>query len=73
MAIPRLSTFKKVNNTVIELYYKQVTKHFFNVPIEKFDVKFDVTVFDVQVSMLLFSKFDVPVFDVNIIPQTNFN
>ena len=54
---------------MIELYYKQVTKLIFDVPVDKFDVKFDVTVFDFPISMLPFLMVDVPVFDVTFFPQ----
>ena len=48
----------------MSLFRKPSYQAFFDVPVEKFDVKFDVTVLDVPISML--NKFDVPVFDVPV-------
>ena len=58
---------------MFELYYKTKLSIFSMFPVEKFDVKFDVTIFDVTIfdvptTMLPFSMVNVPVFDVTVFP-----
>ena len=48
---------------MIELYYKTKFLSLF------YDVKYDVTVYDVPTTMLPFTMNDVPVYDVNIFPR----
>ena len=50
---------------MIELYYKTKFLSLF------YDVKYDVTVYDVPTTMLPFTMNDVPVYDVNIFPPKN--